>query len=68
MVYYLSPNLQGLVPGMHGFHVHEYPSCDALQKDAKLIATGKAGGHFDPNTSFAPMKNALFLSLIQHNI
>ncbi|MDR5610856.1 superoxide dismutase family protein [Arsenophonus sp.] len=44
-----TPKLQGLAPGIHGFHVHEYPSCDALQKDGKLIAAGKAGGHFDPN-------------------
>ncbi|WP_339053160.1 superoxide dismutase family protein [Arsenophonus endosymbiont of Crataerina pallida] len=44
-----TPKLQGLAPGIHGFHVHEYPSCDALQKDGKLIAAGKAGGHFEPN-------------------
>lgn len=44
-----TPKLQGLAPGIHGLHVHEYPSCDDLQKDGKLIAAGKAGGHFDPN-------------------
>ncbi len=21
------PDLQGLVPGLHGFHIHEFPSC-----------------------------------------
>ncbi|WGL97035.1 superoxide dismutase [Cu-Zn] SodC [Arsenophonus sp. aPb] len=44
-----TPQLQGLVPGIHGFHIHEHPNCDALQKEGKLIAAGKAGGHFDPN-------------------
>lgn len=34
-----TPQLQGLVPGIHGFHVHERPSCDVLQKEGKLIAT-----------------------------
>lgn len=44
-----TPQLQGLVPGIHGFHIHEHPNCNALQKEGKLIAAGKAGGHFDPN-------------------
>lgn len=44
-----TPQLQGLVPGIHGFHIHEYPNCDALQKEGKLIPAGKAGGHFDPD-------------------
>ena len=25
----LTPDLKGLAPGMHGFHVHQNPSCDA---------------------------------------
>ncbi|WGL94278.1 superoxide dismutase [Cu-Zn] SodC [Arsenophonus nasoniae] len=44
-----TPQLRGLVPGIHGFHIHEHPNCNALQKEGKLIAAGKAGGHFDPN-------------------
>lgn len=37
----LTPNLHGLTPGAHGFHIHVNPSC----------ANGAmaAGGHLDPN-------------------
>lgn len=38
------PNLKGLTPGMHGFHVHQNPDCGAT--DAGLAM--KAGGHWDP--------------------
>lgn len=34
------PDLHGLTPGIHGFHVHLNPSCD---KNGEA-----AGGHFDP--------------------
>ncbi len=43
-----SPQLKGLAPGAHGFHVHENPSCDPAEKDGKPIAAGSAGEHFDP--------------------
>lgn len=36
----LTPNLKGLPPGTHGFHVHENPSC---AKNGMA-----AGGHLDP--------------------
>lgn len=35
-----TPHLYGLPPGIHGFHIHENPSCD---QDGMA-----AGGHFDP--------------------
>lgn len=35
-----SPQLTGLVPGVHGFHIHQNPSCD----DQGM----SAGGHYDP--------------------
>src|SRR5690348_11266787 len=35
-----TPNLHGLAPGIHGFHIHENPSCDDH--------ANAAGGHFDP--------------------
>jgi Cu-Zn family superoxide dismutase len=43
-----TPSLAGLPPGLHGFHVHENPSCEAREKDGKMVAGLAAGGHFDP--------------------
>lgn len=36
----LTPHLHGLPPGLHGFHIHQNPSC--LEKGMA------AGDHFDP--------------------
>ncbi len=44
----LTPNLEGLTPGLHGFHVHTNPSCDPATKNGKVVLGGAAGGHFDP--------------------
>ena len=44
----LTPSLHGLAPGLHGFHVHQNPSCDAKEKDGKIVPALAAGGHFDP--------------------
>lgn len=44
----LTPALAGLAPGLHGFHVHENPSCDPAEKDGVKAAAIAAGGHFDP--------------------
>ena len=46
-----TPNLKGLSPGMHGFHVHENGSCDASMKGDRKILGGAAGGHYDPNNT-----------------
>ena len=43
-----TPALTGLAPGLHGFHVHENPSCAPKDKDGKPVAALSAGGHFDP--------------------
>lgn len=43
-----TPNLKGLTAGIHGFHIHENPSCEAQEKDGKLTAGLGAGGHYDP--------------------
>jgi Cu-Zn family superoxide dismutase len=43
-----TPMLQGLPPGLHGFHIHENPSCATKDKDGKPVAALAAGGHFDP--------------------
>lgn len=46
----LKPNLHGLSPGIHGFHVHEKPSCAdrAMAAGAHLdpTATGKHNGPY----------------------
>jgi len=36
----ITPDVWGLTPGLHGFHLHVNPSCDDHGK--------AAGGHFDP--------------------
>jgi Cu-Zn family superoxide dismutase len=43
-----TPDLNGLAPGLHGFHVHENPSCAAAEKDGKSVPGLAAGGHYDP--------------------
>lgn len=39
----LTPNLHNLPPGLHGFHIHQNPSC--------LNNGMAAGDHFDPSQS-----------------
>ena len=46
-----TPTLAGLPPGLHGFHVHENPSCAAKEKDGKNVPALGAGGHYDPAKS-----------------
>jgi Cu-Zn family superoxide dismutase len=43
-----TPELAGLPAGLHGFHVHENPSCLPGEKDGKKVAALAAGGHYDP--------------------
>ena len=43
-----TPELQGLPPGLHGFHVHQNPSCEPMEKDGKMVPALAAGGHLDP--------------------
>jgi Cu-Zn family superoxide dismutase len=47
----LIPNLKGLTPGEHGFHIHENPNCGPKEKDGKMTAALAAGGHFDPHAT-----------------
>lgn len=46
-----TPALHGLAPGLHGFHVHQNPSCAPAEKDGKMGAAVAAGGHLDPAAS-----------------
>lgn len=43
-----TPDLKGLPPGEHGFHLHEKASCAPGEKDGKMGAALAAGGHYDP--------------------
>lgn len=45
----LTPDLSDLEPGVHGFHVHKNPSCEAQENDSgETTAALYAGGHYDP--------------------
>ncbi|MCC7006071.1 MAG: superoxide dismutase family protein [Ottowia sp.] len=46
-----TPNLSGLKPGLHGFHIHAQASCEPGMQDGKLVAALSAGGHFDPENT-----------------
>lgn len=43
-----TPNLHGLPEGLHGFHIHENPSCEPAEKDGAPVLGLGAGGHWDP--------------------
>jgi Cu-Zn family superoxide dismutase len=43
-----TPQLTGLTPGVHGFHVHQNPDCATAMKDGKQVPGLAAGGHYDP--------------------
>jgi Cu-Zn family superoxide dismutase len=45
----LTPNLTGLPPGSHGFHVHQFANCGAKETDGKMEPGGMAGPHYDPD-------------------
>ena len=48
----LTPKLEGLPPGLHGFHIHEKPSCDpAADPEGQVMPAQAAGGHLDPAKS-----------------
>ncbi|HRI18200.1 MAG TPA: superoxide dismutase [Cu-Zn] SodC [Burkholderiaceae bacterium] len=49
LVFY--PSLTGLPPGLHGFHVHENPSCAPADRDGAPVAALAAGGHLDPQAT-----------------
>jgi len=42
------PTLTGLPPGLHGFHVHEKPSCAPAEQNGAMAPAIGAGGHLDP--------------------
>lgn len=44
----LTPELSGLAPGLHGFHLHQNPDCAPREENGKLVAALAAGSHYDP--------------------
>ncbi|MBD1552764.1 superoxide dismutase family protein [Pseudomonas typographi] len=46
-----TPQLSGVAPGVHGFHVHTNPSCAPTVADGKPVPAGGAGGHWDPKNT-----------------
>lgn len=44
----ITPNLKGLPPGEHGFHVHEKGSCMPGPVNGQTAPGGAAAGHLDP--------------------
>ncbi len=44
----LTPSIEGLTPGPHGFHIHQNPDCRAKDKGGKMVPGLAAGGHYDP--------------------
>lgn len=44
----ITPQLNLLPVGVHGFHIHEMPSCAPSESDGHVVVAGTAGGHFDP--------------------
>ena len=46
-----TPDLRDLPPGEHGFHLHEYPSCESGEKEGVRIPAMAAGGHYDPDNT-----------------
>ena len=46
-----TPALEGLTPGLHGFHLHQNPSCEPAESNGNMTAAGAAGGHYDPNNT-----------------
>lgn len=46
-----TPALTGLTPGLHGFHLHQNPSCEPKDKEGKMTPALAAGGHYDPKKS-----------------
>lgn len=44
-----TPDLKNLIPGLHGFHVHQNPDCSPGEKGGKKVSGLAAGGHYDPS-------------------
>ena len=48
-----TPELTGLTPGLHGFHLHAEGQCGPKEKDGRMVPGLAAGGHYDPENTGA---------------
>jgi Cu-Zn family superoxide dismutase len=48
-----TPDLKGLSPGLHGFHLHAIGNCGPKEKDGRMVPGLAAGGHYDPGKTGA---------------
>ncbi len=47
-----TPELTGLTPGLHGFHIHQNGDCGpSTNAEGVIIPGGAAGSHFDPRAT-----------------
>lgn len=46
-----TPDLGGLQPDIHGFHIHASGNCAVAERDGQKVAAGAAGGHWDPQNT-----------------
>lgn len=46
-----TPDLKNLEEGIHGFHVHQNPTCQPGEKNGETVPALAAGGHFDPENT-----------------
>ena len=46
-----TPDLRGLSPGLHGFHVHQNAACGVAKKAGTAVPGLAAGGHYAPRNS-----------------
>lgn len=44
----IRPDVTGLPPGLHGFHLHQNPDCGTGIQNNEIVPGLAAGGHFDP--------------------
>jgi superoxide dismutase, Cu-Zn family len=44
----LTPQLNTLPQGIHGFHIHQNPDCGHALSWSTMVAAFAAGGHYDP--------------------
>jgi len=46
-----TPDLKNLDEGIHGFHVHQNPTCQPGEKNGETVPALAAGGHYDPDNA-----------------